>query len=333
MKDIKENGITGSTLKLIAIAAMLIDHIAAVILNNFFIAYGISINTDVITMLQESPHRPYMGVIIAYQIMRAIGRLGFPIFCFLLIEGFKYTRSITRYAVNLGIFALISEIPFDLAFRKKIFFTGYQNVFFTLLLGLLAIYVISLIQKKESWNQGSGFIAGIGAFVSGALISHVAITHYYSIHRLIGINRYTFSSIELIKKLQIYLEFAGIALVIYLIMRRIIGKQLMIHYTFTVTVMMIFAFLADLLNTDYGEIGVITIVVMYLLRNFRVESTIAGCIVLTAMQLNELPAFMILFPVREYNGRRGLKFKYLFYLFYPLHLLILYLICVGMNLL
>ena len=76
-------------LKLIAIITMLIDHIAAVL-----------IPSD--TML--------------WLVMRCIGRLAFPIFVFLLVEGFHHTRDVKKYLLRLGAFALISEVPFDLAF-------------------------------------------------------------------------------------------------------------------------------------------------------------------------------------------------------------------------
>ena len=70
--------------------------------------------------------------------LRIFGRLTMPIMCFLLTEGYRHTRSLRRYAGRLALFALISELPFDLAFYGGIFW-GAQNVFFTLLFGLLAL--------------------------------------------------------------------------------------------------------------------------------------------------------------------------------------------------
>lgn len=132
-------------LKLIAIITMLIDHTGAVLLRS---------NTDL------------------YWPARTIGRIAFPIFVFMLVEGFHHTSNIRKYLTRLGIFALISEIPFDMAFYNgfyhrdflsdfKASFTdtatlnlflknvlSYQNVFFTLFLGLFAIYCMSMIENR-----------------------------------------------------------------------------------------------------------------------------------------------------------------------------------------
>ena len=61
--------------------------------------------------------------------MRDIGRLAFPLFCFLLIEGYLHTRSKVRYGVSLGVMALISEIPFDLERQNKLFDLHVRNIF------------------------------------------------------------------------------------------------------------------------------------------------------------------------------------------------------------
>ena len=145
----EKKGISGSTIKIVAIVAMLIDHIAAVVLTRQIMAEGYA---DAI-MGGQSSLTSWMAengsLFMINTVMRAIGRLGFPIFCFLLVEGFGRSRNIRKYALRLGLFALISEIPFDLALTGRWWYTGYQNVYFTLLLGLLALCGYGFFVKYE----------------------------------------------------------------------------------------------------------------------------------------------------------------------------------------
>lgn len=97
---------------------------------------------------------------------RMIGRLAFPIYCFLLVEGFIHTSDIKKYGTRLLVFALISEIPFDYAFYGGIYW-GHQNIFFTLFIGLLAM---NLIEHKNSGGSNAPFI-GIGAAAAATLMS------------------------------------------------------------------------------------------------------------------------------------------------------------------
>ena len=104
-------GIPQEWLKLIACAAMLLDHTAAVLVYNREL----------------------------YILMRGIGRIAFPIFCFLLVEGAHYTKSPGKYALRLLVGAVLSEIPFDLALFGGITW-AYQSVMVTLLLGFTALW-------------------------------------------------------------------------------------------------------------------------------------------------------------------------------------------------
>lgn len=109
---------TGFQLKLMAMLAMTADHIGAV----FF------------------PEIP---------LLRWIGRLAMPVLCFFIGEGLRHTRSPRRYLLRLTGFALLSELPFDLAFYGGIEW-GHQNVYFTLALGLLALWAIQS-RGMEGW--------------------------------------------------------------------------------------------------------------------------------------------------------------------------------------
>lgn len=141
-------GISGSTLKMIAIGAMFIDHIGATILERLLLRSGYAIAQAFPGGMDRWMSDPSNAILlIGYYTMRLIGRFGFPVFCFLLVEGFLYTRSRAKYALRLFLFCLISEAPFNLALSGKYWNPTYQNVFFTLLLGFLAMWAFDYIEK------------------------------------------------------------------------------------------------------------------------------------------------------------------------------------------
>jgi len=221
-------GFSGSTLKLIAIVSMLIDHIGAAVLENGLLH----------SSLAPSGSALRDKIVFLDKILRAIGRPAFPIFCFLLVEGFLHTRDSRKYALRLFLFALISEIPFDLAIYGTFINLGMQNVFFTLLIGLLVMTACTHF-SKNIWIQSTLFALGL---VAGYL-----------------------------------------------------------------------------LHTDYGFKGVLLIEILYFFRYDRKNQCIAGAISFSW----EMTAPLAFLPVYFYNGKRGLSLKYFFYLFYPVHLLIL----------
>ena len=71
------------------------------------------------------------------------GRLAFPIFAFMTVEGYFHTRNLKRYVLRLLLFALLSEVPFDLMYGGTWFYPVHQNVIWTLLLGILGIHSVS----------------------------------------------------------------------------------------------------------------------------------------------------------------------------------------------
>lgn len=220
-------------LKLIAVISMLIDHTAYVLWDDF------AIFDKVIFSFGGSAFS-------VYYIMRCIGRLAFPIFCFLIVEGYLHTRSIKKYLVRLSVFALISEIPFNLMAGGEIICLSKQNVYFTLALGVVAIW---LFEKAGN--------------------------HFYKFCAL------------------------GAAMVV-----------------------------AHLLHTDYGFAGVVLIVTIYILRQVPSVQAIASYFILPSSA--RFFAFSAFIPINMYNGERGfIKSKALkigFYIFYPLHILILVII-------
>lgn len=138
---------SGTMLKWIAIVTMLIDHIGAVVIENGILQVQ---DAAAFSAMLSTPQGQLIWK--ADYVFRCIGRLAFPIFCFLLVEGFQHTRNVKKYALRLGLFALLSEIPFDLAISGRVFSLEYQNVYFTLLLGLAALMGVQRFQR-EFWKQ------------------------------------------------------------------------------------------------------------------------------------------------------------------------------------
>ena len=227
-------GISGAVLKWIAVITMLIDHFAASFLNHYI---SVTDSFDAVYPL--------------YTTCRYIGRIAFPIYIFLLIEGYQKTRNVKKYLGRLFLFALISEIPFDLAFSYRLFDASSQNVFFTLFFGLFALYLMDLVQIKCKEKPA------------------------------------------LVFPLRLFIIF-------------------------------VFLLLADLFRTDYSYVGVLAILVMYELRHKPALQMIAGCLTLCLSSLTELYALIGVLPVCFYNHERGRQMKYFFYLFYPVHLLMLW---------
>ncbi len=96
-------------------------------------------------------------------VLRFTGRLAFPIFCFLLVEGFVHTRDVKGYLGRLFLFALISEVPFDLAFFRTPFDPSAQNVYWTLALGVLAMAGLKHFEKPDGSAQLEGACVGVQA--------------------------------------------------------------------------------------------------------------------------------------------------------------------------
>lgn len=96
--------------------------------------------------------RNHIEFFLELQILRGIGRISFPIFCFLIVEGFHHTKSHVNYLIRLIIFALLSEVPFDLMISGTVFSLQHQNVFFTLALGLASIFCLEEMNTNRLFS-------------------------------------------------------------------------------------------------------------------------------------------------------------------------------------
>lgn len=122
----KKFRLSAAALKWIAVVTMVIDH------------FGLAVYRQ----LPGYDHDVYF-------ILRKIGRIAFPIYCFLLVEGFFHTKDVRKYLGRCFLFAVISEIPFDMAVFGRIIYLQGQNVFFTLCIGLCALSIIDKFKYRH----------------------------------------------------------------------------------------------------------------------------------------------------------------------------------------
>lgn len=116
--------LSGTALKRLALCSMLLDHLGASCLEAGVFSRPGPISEPLLTL---------------DLCLRWAGRLAFPLYCFLLVEGFLHTHSLRQYAGRMLAFALVSELPFDLAFFHTLIYRGHQNVYWTLFFGLCAL--------------------------------------------------------------------------------------------------------------------------------------------------------------------------------------------------
>ena len=231
----EKRGLSQEALKLIACVTMLIDHFGHAIV----------------------PYLPVPYMANLYYLCRIIGRVAFPIYCFLLVEGMKKTRSPQKYILRLGSGILLAELPFDLLIKGGISWE-YQSVMVTLTLGAVMLWCMHKTEKK--WL-----------------------------------------------------------------------KLLMI---------LPFAILAELAKCDYGAGGIVMIAVFALfdrpvlqtvalfLVNWQLLPS-AGIILFGVVVVIQLFATLAMIPIAFYNGKKlthNRVVQWGFYLFYPIHLLILWVI-------
>lgn len=211
-------------------------------------------------------------------IMRAVGRLAFPIFAFLLVQGLLHTSNVRRYLLRLGIFALVSELPFDLAMHDTIWYPEAQNIFFTLTVGLFAIYALESRGPIGRWK--------VEIALAAALLAEFLRFDYGMAGVGIIIMFYLFDK-----------ERSGIS-----------GKDGgdMVHACPGADAR------TGLYYSWKQNLGIVVL---------------SSLVYILCLGMNQMYALLAMIPVNMYSGERGrMKLKYFFYLFYPLHLLLIWFI-------
>lgn len=158
----KQLHVSGAVLKNIAYLTMFIDHFFAIIIQGYLWETAVDGVWDA-------------NLTVWYRAGRAVGRIAFILFAHQIVEGFLHTRSRGKFLLRLGVFALVSEIPFDLAFSGRVIDWTGQNVFCTLFIGVLVLTVWDILACCQ------GVIYGIGRFLVlllGCLAAYWSHTDY-----------------------------------------------------------------------------------------------------------------------------------------------------------
>lgn len=210
----------------------------------------------------------------AQEWLTCIGRAAFPVFAFLLVEGYFHTHDLRRYLLRLLAGALLSEIPFDLMYGGSAFYPYHQNVLWTFLLSLL---LVSLIEKARArFKPVAAAAASAGLALLGFLLGYGAMVDYYGAGVLMVLVFYFFHK-------RTWKNFAGQVICLYFLNVKLLGG-----YYYTIS-----AFGHELEIVQQGL------------------------------------ALLALLPIWLYRGKQGYHsrgFQVLCYMFYPIHMLILFVV-------
>ncbi len=109
--------------------------------------------------------------------LTCVGRLTFPIFAFMIVEGYFHTKNLKKYVLRLLLFAFLSEIPFNLAMGSSVFYPVHQNVLWSF---LIAIFLVFLNEKARTKGKLIlQILTGCGTVVLGYILGILTMVDYY----------------------------------------------------------------------------------------------------------------------------------------------------------
>ena len=146
--------------------------------------------------------------------LTCIGRLTMPIFAFLLVEGYFHTSNLKKYAGRMALFALISEIPFNLAIGGRFFFPIHQNILWSFLISLWLIHRNE--RAKATGKLWRRILTGIATVALGTVLGLVTFVDYYHAGILTALVFYFFRGRK-------WWNYAGQALCLWYINTEVLG--------------------------------------------------------------------------------------------------------------
>ena len=276
-------------LKLLALAAMIVDHTAFFLRANSLIAFD------------------------PYNLMRAIGRIAFPIYCFLLVNGFEKSSDRKRYLSRLLFFAALSQVPFTLLFE-------YGNNFF------LAQPALSLTLAENGLLCLAAALCGLAAYalLAGPDKGLVSLALFY----LCGSLRLSLFGVELLgDELNVFYTLS-FGLAAMMVLEALFYDDVPLYKALPAALILVISMLLFQPSADYAWQGLALLGGLWLCRRSRPAQL--GVIALwcwwlywSGPHLRFYFSLLSLLPVLLYNGRKGPGLKLGFYAAYPLHLLVL----------
>ena len=115
----------------------------------------------------------------AQEWLTCVGRIAFPIFAFMAVEGYFHTHNLKKYLLRMLAFAVISEVPFDLMYGGTWFYPVHQNVIWTLMMGLVGIHLMETVRKKKSTFVY--ILVSAIVVILGGLLGTLSMVDYYGI--------------------------------------------------------------------------------------------------------------------------------------------------------
>lgn len=316
---VNQKPLTAFRLKLIALTTMVIDHVAAVL--------------------------PFPSAIDS--LLRSIGRIAFPIYAFFIAEGCRYTRSREKYLLRLGLFGLISQLPFVSAFYVRMWepdrwwarFLAPGNVFYTMFFAVACIHIWETLRRRSRIIQLAASGIFVGCFILWACMLFFIVQSAWP---------FIFMIIAYVAAFLAACHFLGWC-----------GGEnapdWLANILAALPLLPVF-FLAEVLDCDYGVFGVALICLIYLARSRKLQIAILALGMVyeyglaPGLRFMELAAHGVtgVFSFHDvlafgfalvavvllclYNGQRGKNVKWAFYAAYPVHIAILAILVAALGL-
>ncbi len=277
-------------LKILALGSMIVDH------TGFFLGNNSMVSSDV------------------YSLMRAVGRIAFPIYAFLLVNGFQKTSNRQRYLSRLILFAVLSQIPFTMTFSLINYGYGNPSDFsFYFAYEALPYLAFSLCAV-------TAYILLVKADISAA---------YLALFFFVGGAELQVSQVQILGGGLNVFYTLSLSLAAMAVLDNIIHSDVPLAKTLVCAVFLVVSIVLIQPNADYGYMGIFLLLALYVFRRWRpAQLAVIGLWCFfeywgSGPQLMFWFSLISLLPVLLYNGKKGPAMKLGFYAIYPLHLLVL----------